>query len=132
MLEIFDGSGAHLASMEVMKHWHERRILSFKEEGDSSHINQAYDKFVGKGDKCTTKESLAMLRNAKYLNKGVVDKWGLIHIGLFTVRATKRLTWMKSFETCNLNPMKIICFLYWRKKFMSIFKEASHLNHKQP
>jgi hypothetical protein len=36
-----------------------------KEEGDSSHLNQAYDKVVAKSDKATMSESLAMMRRAK-------------------------------------------------------------------
>jgi len=51
MLEIFDGFGAHLLSYNAMKICMDNKILSLKEEGDSSHVNQAYDKFVAKGDK---------------------------------------------------------------------------------
>jgi len=60
MLEIFDGFGVHLSSYNAMKKRLDSKILSLKEEGDSSHVNQAYDKFVAKGDKAAKRESLAM------------------------------------------------------------------------
>ena len=44
MLEIFDGFGAHLFSLPVMKERFDDNIISLKEEGDSSHVNEKYDK----------------------------------------------------------------------------------------
>jgi len=41
MLEIFDGFGAHLASLPALRLRYESKILCLKEEGDSSHVNQA-------------------------------------------------------------------------------------------
>ena len=116
MLEIFDGFGAHLASLDAFKKRHEMKFFSVKEEGDTSHVNQAYDKFVAKSDKYARMQSLSMLRNAKFLNKGVVDQWGLVHAGLFAIRETNPLTWVRSFEACNLNPTTRLPFPDWCKK----------------
>jgi hypothetical protein len=46
MVEIFDGFGAHLSSLKVMQEQFDNKIIAVKEDGDSSHVNKAYDKFV--------------------------------------------------------------------------------------
>jgi hypothetical protein len=38
MLEVFDGFGAHLASLLAMQDRFDNKILFLKEEGDSSHV----------------------------------------------------------------------------------------------
>ena len=47
-LEVFDGFGVHITSVMANELRYEAKILSLKEEGDSSSVNQAYDKFVAK------------------------------------------------------------------------------------
>eukprot|EP00957_Ditylum_brightwellii_P020117 1517420-Ditylum_brightwellii.AAC.1 len=69
-LEIFDGVRSHLNSLTSMRMRRRHQILLVKEEGDSLHVNQAYDHFVAKADKRAKNESLSMLRNARFLNKG--------------------------------------------------------------
>ena len=44
MLEISDGFGAHILLLPAMKERFDDNIISLKEEGDSSHVNQKYDK----------------------------------------------------------------------------------------
>jgi hypothetical protein len=51
MMEIFDGFGSHLASLEALDYCFQNKILSLKEEADSSHFNQSYDKWVAKQTK---------------------------------------------------------------------------------
>ena len=51
MIEIFDGFGAHLNNLPALKKRVEQKVLSLKEEGDSSSYNQAYDREVAKSDK---------------------------------------------------------------------------------
>ena len=46
VLEVFDEFGPHTSSLSSMKIRFDNNILSLKEEGGSSHVNQAYDKFV--------------------------------------------------------------------------------------
>ena len=43
-------------------------------------------------------ESLGMIRNIKYVNRGVVDQWGLVHVELYAIRSTKQETWTVSFD----------------------------------
>ena len=50
-VEIFDGFGVHLSNYEALKMRSDAKIISIKEECDSSSINQAYDKHVVKSDK---------------------------------------------------------------------------------
>jgi hypothetical protein len=116
MLEIFDGFGAHLASLPAMEQRFQSKILSLKEEGDSSHVNQAYDKFVAKSDKRSKDEGIAMLRGTMSATKGVVDQWGMVHVGLYAVRDTKRDIWTRSFDACNLDPRTRVSFSMWAKK----------------
>jgi hypothetical protein len=47
LLKVFDGFGSHLTGLQLMKLCNENKTLLLKEEGDLSHINQAYDRFVG-------------------------------------------------------------------------------------
>jgi hypothetical protein len=48
VIKAFNGFGPHTLSYYAMKHRYDNKILSLKEEGDSSHVNQAYGKFVAK------------------------------------------------------------------------------------
>jgi hypothetical protein len=61
--------GAHLLSFTAMQQRLDNKILSLKEEGDSSHVNQGYDKFVAKSDKIAKGVGLAMLRVQKLVTK---------------------------------------------------------------
>jgi hypothetical protein len=122
MLEIFDGFGPHLSSLAAMEIRHDNKILAMKEEGDSSHVNQAYDKFVAKSDKAHKRESLGMLRNAKNVCKGVIDQYGLLHASLYTIRATTKETWTRSFQACNLDPLARLSFPEWCKKIGSFLQ----------
>ena len=79
-------------------------------------MNKVYDSFVEKNDKIARMDSLGMLRNVRYLNKGVVDQWGLVHVGLYCVRSTKREMWEKSFRSCNLHPCNRVSFTEWCRK----------------
>ena len=116
MLEIFDGFGAHLSSLNAMQFRYDNRVLSLKEEGFSSHVNQAYDKFVAKSDKAAQNECLGFQRNRLLPCKGVVDQWGLVHTGLHAIRSTQPSTWTQSFHACNLDPRTRVDFSAWCKK----------------
>jgi hypothetical protein len=116
VLEVFDGFGLHTSGFRALQIRSDRKIRSLKEEADSSHANQACDKFVAKSDKATEVRTLSYLRSAKQLNKGVVDQWGLVHIGLAAVRETKPETWTASFQACNMDPRNQLSFADWCTK----------------
>ena len=115
-METFSGFSDHLSSYEALKIRHDLKILTLKEEGNSSHVNQAYDKFVAKNDKLAKDVSFGMLRNVKYVSPGVIDQCKIVHVALYAVRSTNRDTWQKSFSLCNLNPFTRVSFSEWGLK----------------
>ena len=115
-LEITDGFGAHHNSLEAMELRYNAKCISLKEEGDSSHVNQAYDKFVAKGDKRHAADSLSFLRGMRYRVGSTLDQYSLVHVVLNCVRNTKKKTWVNSFRACNLDPRTRIGFKEWCDK----------------
>ena len=110
MLDILDGFRAHLELLPEMAQMFENEILSLKEEGNSSHVNKAYDKFVAKYKKVAKYEILAMLRGTTSISQGVVNQWGLIQFVLHIIRATNRETWTRYFDACNMDPRTRVSF----------------------
>jgi hypothetical protein len=66
MLELLDGFGSHVNCHEANMYRWQKKVLSLKEEGDSSHINQAYDRFTAKNDKRIHREALQWLQRDKF------------------------------------------------------------------
>ena len=85
MTEVFNGFGPHMSLFKAMQMRAHNKIVCVKEEGDSSHLNHAYNKYVATQDKATNKESLGKLRLSYFYQNGVLDQWVLIHVGLFAV-----------------------------------------------
>ena len=44
VLKIVDGFGPHTTSAAAMQAYQDAKIILIKEEGDSSHVNQSYDR----------------------------------------------------------------------------------------
>ena len=124
-VEICGGFGPHLSNLNAMQIRYDNKILAVKEEGEASHVNQAYDKFVAKEDKTLKRECLAILRNAKDMNGGVIDQWGLVHTVLYMLRVHKSSTWTRSFHAVNLDPRTRVSFADWCKKLNPFCKQAS-------
>lgn len=81
VLKIVDGFGSHTADWKVMKLYADAKIELIKEEADSSHINQAYDKYVAKNDKSCGRALLdGLRRSGSSYTKGVLDQWHLVHV----------------------------------------------------
>jgi hypothetical protein len=116
MLEILDGFGPHTLNLEAMQIRDNHKILCLKEEANSSHVNQTYDRNVAKGDKASARYSLANLRTWRQVTKGKIDQYHLLHVGLGCVRDTKPSTWIHSFWQCNLDPRTAIPFVEWCKQ----------------
>jgi hypothetical protein len=132
ILELFDGHGPLTMSLPAMQLCYDSKILLLKEEGDSSHVNQAYGKFVAPANKNAKNESLAMLRGCTLVNKGVVDQWGLIHVGLFAIQALKARAWTNSFKACNMDPLTSICFPQWCKKIEHFIQASQSFKTEGP
>ena len=60
-VEILDEFGAHFSSPDSMQKKLDAGIIAVKEEGDSSQVNQGYDKYVAKKDKKVMRETLGLL-----------------------------------------------------------------------
>jgi hypothetical protein len=111
VLEVFDGNGPHMMSLPAMQLCYDCKILSSKEEGDSSHVNQAFVKLVAPANKSVKKESLAMLWGCTLGNKWVVDQQCIIHVGMFVIQALRKAgTRTNSIKSCNIDPPKSIPF----------------------
>lgn len=125
VVEILDGFGAHLTSLEALRLRMTALILTIKEEGDSSSINQAYDKLVAKSDKMVQRRTLGFLRTIKNSN-GFITQWDLIFCGLNAINITKKNPdiWINSFIAVNLHPRHQIPFADWCKKIEPFMKAA--------
>ena len=113
VVKIIDGFGPHTSSLEAMEIYADARILLLKEEGDTSHVNQAYDQQVAKDDKCTMRQCLSYLRQSEKLSKSIISGWDLIHVGLAAVRELSPDSWVKSFMRVNLHPKHRVAFPEW-------------------
>ena len=86
ILEIIDGFGAHLASEKAMQLRYDAKILTVKEEGDTSHVCQAYDAQVTKSDKRSTREAINAMKNTSFhYSCTVLDQYGLVQAGLYAI-----------------------------------------------
>jgi hypothetical protein len=117
MLEIVDGFGSHVSSLEASQMRWNAKILLIKEEGDSSSVNQAYDKLVAKEDKRVLRATLSDIRNMKGSNN-FLTQWDLVHCGLRSVQHTSERPelWSGSFDAVNLRPSTRVSFLEWCKR----------------
>ena len=89
MVEIFDGFGARLSNLPLLKKHIDAKILSLKEEGDSSLYNQAYDQEVAKFNKNIQQMNLSYLQTNCYYNKSIINQWKLLCCGLMALYHTK-------------------------------------------
>ena len=93
-----------MASEKAMKLRYEANIFMGMEEGDTSHICQAYDDQVANMYKSSSGEAISALKNVSFLYKCVVDQYGIFRACLYATRETTAETWIKSFTKVNLKP----------------------------
>lgn len=121
--ELFDGFKSHENVLKAHELRFDAKIISLKEESNSSHVNQGYDQLVAKNDKKNAAESLYDQRKAKkwVTGKTTINQYDLVHTAMRLVRATDSKTWVTSFERVNLHP-------WTRKEFPAFCKKiAGHL-----
>lgn len=118
-IEITDGFRAYHNSLVAMELRAENKYLSLKEEVDSSRVNQAYNKFVARGDKESMRGWLIFFKSGRCKISYVIDQWALVHAVLQCVKDTKLSTWTKYFDTCNLDPSTRVDFKRWRDRISS-------------
>jgi hypothetical protein len=89
VLELLDGFSSHVNCYEANVFRSDHNIISLKEEGNSLHINQAYDRFTEKNDKSVQREALNWLQRDRIMNAHAIMQWDLLLTGLAAVRATR-------------------------------------------
>lgn len=118
MVEILDGFGSHLSGVYANEERAKHKILSIKEEGDASTINQAYDRDAAKSDKRVQRLSVTYLQHDPVLKRNIVSQWDLLCCGLAAVRHTRDNPdiWAGSFLSVDLTPSKRSPFKDWCKR----------------
>jgi hypothetical protein len=114
VLELLDGFGSHVNCYEANVFRTQHKILSLREEGDSSHINQAYDRLTAKNDKAVHQRALAWLQHDKFKNRHQITQWDLITCGIAAVK--------ESFTATNTRPSTMIPFNDWIKKIRMTYE----------
>ena len=111
VMGVFDGFGAHCMNHTALEMRLEANIISIKEEGGSSSINQSYGKEVANTDKIVQHQSLAYLNHLKESNN-FIDKWSLIIVGCTAVQYKRDhpTIWINSFRAVNLHPHYMLLF----------------------
>ena len=76
------------------------RILVFQEEGDISHINQAYNQFAAKADKLGMHQYCDIVKPILWK---AMDQWYLMDIAIGAQKNTKE-AWINSLKRMNIHP----------------------------
>jgi hypothetical protein len=109
-----DGFGSHVNVHKAQEIFSQHKILVIKEEGDTSHVNQAYDQQVAKADKRMMRHNLELVRSKLGGNK--LDQWVLIQLAAHAQAQVDRKCWVQSHNNVNTNPKTRIPFNEWIKK----------------
>ena len=88
-----DGFGSHVNVHAAQEAFFEQKIMILKEEGDTSHLNQAYDQSVAKNDKAGMRMNLDLIRP----HIGVrLYQWYLISIAIEALKKSIASAWIES------------------------------------
>ena len=126
--------GSHHSSFKSLKISSDRKCVSVKEEGNYSHVNQAYESLTAASNKKFTVESLLLMRRHKYQGRGVVDQCSLVHVGFHTIWNTNSAICIGPFNRVNLHPQHRLSFIYWWQNNsvllfgVQTFKEETHVD----
>lgn len=108
-----DGFGSHLEE-EALQVFAAHNILVVKEEGDTSHINQAYDQSVAKTDKLKIRDIIDSVRSHR---KGkLLHQFDLVACCIAGLKKVPGDAWEKSFIKVNLHPDHRVNFDEWVKR----------------
>jgi hypothetical protein len=108
-----DGYGSHL-KIEALETFAKYSILVIKEEGDSSHVCQAYNQLVAKQDKRVTRD---LLEGFRFLTHGVINQFELVFISKTAINAPgSAKAWQVSHIRVNMCPSQMEPFTDWLKK----------------
>ena len=108
-----DGFTSNVNLLNAHEIFAEFKTMVIKEEGDTSHVCQAYDKQVAKYDKTHMHAALNMLNPV--LSQSM-DQWYLIDIATNAHNFIKKESWIESFKKVNIHPHTRSTFDVWIRK----------------
>jgi len=109
-----DGFGSHVNVHLVQHVFHDHKILIIKEEGNTLHVNQAYDQSVAKADKALMRQHLEVVH--KSLGSTRINQWYLIAVAIHSQKMVDKQKWIDSFIKVNMHPKHQLTFDNWIKK----------------
>lgn len=92
MLELVDGFGSHHNVYSANKLRVDNKIICVKEEADTSHVNQAYDRLTAKSDKHIYRQALSFMLRDSEKNSNMIDQWKMLACVLASMYATHETT----------------------------------------
>ena len=92
---------SHVNLLNAHEIFVELKIMFIKEEGDTSHVCQAYDQQAAKDDKTHMRAALNMLNPVISQS---MDQWYLIDIAINARNCIKKESWIDSFKKVNMHP----------------------------
>ena len=126
ILEIIDGFGVHLVSYKAMKMWYDVKILTVKEEAETSHACQAYDDKVAKLDKRHYCVAINAIKNTLFHFKAShLDQYSIVAAGLHAIRMCTPRIWIQSFQKVNLQPSTYVLFEQWCIRIKEMLETGS-------
>ena len=112
-----DGFGSHVSTLAGVTGFRKAGIELVKEESQSSHVVQPFDRDVALNDKKMQRRLLDLVRDTGVLGT-IIDQHGLVLVGLQVVRESKPEHWISSFIKCNLHPKFRIPLDDWLINFL--------------
>ena len=107
-----DGFKSHLLET-CLPIFTNHKIYLVKEEGDTSHLCQAYDQMVAKADKLHFR---SLLDTVRWRMKTALTQWDMIVICCHALKNVPANAWVQSFKKVNLHPKSRKPFSDWRKQ----------------
>ena len=100
-----------MASYKAMKMQYDAKILTVKEEADTSHACQAYNDKVAKSDKRHCRAAINAIKNTSFHFKASpLDQYSIVAAGLHAIRMCTPEIWTKSFQKVNLQQSTRVSF----------------------
>lgn len=124
MLELMDGFKSHENVLAAHQMRIDHKIMSLKEESNTSHVNQGYDQLTAKTDKKNAAASLFEQRKIvkSTTGKSQLDQYDLVQCGMRIVRQLEAETWQLSFRRVNLEPSTRLPFPQWCTKIRNFLR----------
>ena len=105
-----DGFGLHANVQRAHEIFSAHRFIVMKEEADTSHVNQAYDKRVEKSDKMYMRSALQAVEPT--IGRSM-NQWILIAIYIDAQNRIKKEVWIDLLNKVNMHPHTRVSFDKW-------------------